>query len=127
MAPVLLRFEILLLAAGVALAGWCHAAETATPPASTPAAERDAGVGQAGKPAAQATKVPATELKFETPPVPDFMLKKPEKALTIEEMKRQADEAAERSRRAREQGQASSPAPGTNAGPAGEAQAQPKK
>ena len=38
---------------------------------------------------------------FETPPVPEFMLKKPAKPLTQEEMRKQADEASERARRAK--------------------------
>ena len=36
--------------------------------------------------------------EFAPPPVPSFMLKKPEKPLTLEEMQRQADEAARRAR-----------------------------
>jgi hypothetical protein len=36
------------------------------------------------------------ELDFSPPPVPAFMLRKPEKPLTLEEMKAQADEAASR-------------------------------
>lgn len=39
--------------------------------------------------------------EFEPPPVPEFMLRKPAQPLTIEEMRRQADEASERARRAR--------------------------
>ena len=35
---------------------------------------------------------------FSPPPVPEFMLRKPEKPLTLEEMQRQADEAAQRAR-----------------------------
>ena len=101
---------------------------------SAPAVERDAETGQPGKPAAQSPKPPAKELKFDTPPVPGkpaaqspkppakeykfepppvpgFMLRKPEKPLTIEEMKRQADEAAEKekARRAREAGSTGAP------------------
>ena len=101
---------------------------------SAPAVERDAETGQPGKPAAQPPTPPAKELKFDTPPVPGrpaaqspkppakeykfepppvpgFMLRKPEKPLTIEEMKRQADEAAEKekARRAREAGSTGAP------------------
>ena len=39
--------------------------------------------------------------EFEPPPVPEFMLRKSTQPLTIEEMRRQADEASERARRAR--------------------------
>ncbi len=35
---------------------------------------------------------------FSPPPVPEFMLRKPERPLTLEEMQRQADEAARRAR-----------------------------
>ena len=35
---------------------------------------------------------------FSPPPVPEFMLRKPEKPLTLEEMKKQADEASRRAR-----------------------------
>jgi hypothetical protein len=50
-----------------------------------------------GKPAPAASAPPQT---FEPPPVPQFMLRKPERPLTQEEMQRQADEAAARARRA---------------------------
>lgn len=40
----------------------------------------------------------AQELDFSPPPVPAFMLYKPEKPLTLDEMKKQADEAARRAR-----------------------------
>lgn len=36
---------------------------------------------------------------FSPPPVPEFMLKKPVRPLTLEEMQRQADEAAARARK----------------------------
>lgn len=42
------------------------------------------------------------EPDFSPPPVPGFMLRKPEKPLTLEEMRRQADEAAARVRARRE-------------------------
>ena len=93
-----------------------YAAE-ADKPAPSPSAsvERESGAGQPAKPAPQATK-PVTELRFEPPPVPDFMLKKPEKPLTVEEMQRQADEASERARRARAAADAAPPSPGPEAG-----------
>jgi hypothetical protein len=37
---------------------------------------------------------------FDPPPVPQFMLRKPERPLTQEEMQREADEAAARARKA---------------------------
>lgn len=81
--------------------------------------ERDADTGQPGKPAAQPPKQPAKEFKFEPPPVPGFMLRKPEKPLTMEEMKRQADEAAEKekARRAREGGTTGAPTTSSGAEP----------
>ena len=51
-------------------------------------------------PSASPESVPG-ELRFEPPPVPDFMLRKPPQPMTLEEMQRQADEAAARARRAR--------------------------
>ena len=49
---------------------------------------------------------------FSPPPVPEFMLRKPEKPLTLEEMQKQADEAARRARAERDirNPQSSSPA-----------------
>ena len=38
------------------------------------------------------------EPDFSPPPVPEFMLRQPEKPLTLEEMRQQADEAARRAR-----------------------------
>jgi len=114
-------FNNLLLAACVAFSGLGYAAESDKPMPSAPVLERDAETGQPGKPAAQAPKSPASELKFDTPPVPGFMLRKPEKPLTVEEMKRQADEAAEKekARRAREAGNTGAPASSTGAEPTG--------
>ena len=91
--------------------------------------ERDAETGQPGKPAAQAPKPPAKDLKFDTPPVPGFMLRKPEKPLTVEEMKRQADEAAEKekARRARAASSAGSTTSGSGAESAGNSFKQPAK
>ena len=117
MALFLMRiFDKLLLAACVAFGDLGYAAESVKPMPSAPAVERDAETGQPGKPAAQSPKPPAKDLKFDTPPVPGFMLRKPENPLTIEEMKRQADEAAEKekARRAREAG--STGAPTTSSG-----------
>ena len=114
--PFLMRmFDKLLLAAFVAFGGLGYAAESVKPTPSAPAVERDAETGQPGKPAAQSPKPPATELRFETPPVPGFMLRKPEKPLTVEEMKRQADEAAEKARRTREAGSTGAPTPSSGA------------
>ena len=62
---------------------------------------------KAAKPAAKAT--PMTE--FATPPVPDFMLRKPSQPLTVEEMQRQANEASEKARREREMRTAPADAP----------------
>ena len=98
----------------VAVSGYAAEADKPSP---SPAAsvERESGAGQPAKPAPQATK-PVTELRFEPPPMPDFMLKKPEKPLTVEEMQRQADEASERARRARVAAGAAPPSPGPEAG-----------
>lgn len=38
------------------------------------------------------------QLDFSPPPVPEFMLRKPDKPLTLEEMKAQADEASRKAR-----------------------------
>ena len=40
----------------------------------------------------------AAQPDFSPPPVPEFMLRKPAKPLTLEEMQKQADEAARRAR-----------------------------
>ena len=98
----------------VAVSGYAAEADK---PAPSPGAgiERETGAGQPAKPAPQATK-PVTELRLEPPPVHDFMLKKPEKPLTVEEMQRQADEASERARRARAAAGAAPPSPGPEAG-----------
>jgi hypothetical protein len=40
----------------------------------------------------------APQPDFSPPPVPEFMLRKPAKPLTLEEMQKQADEAARRAR-----------------------------
>ncbi len=39
-----------------------------------------------------------TKPDFSPPPVPEFMLHKPTKSLTIEEMKKQADQASEKAK-----------------------------
>lgn len=44
----------------------------------------------------------ASQPDFSPPPVPEFMLRKPAKPLTLEEMQKQADEAAQRARAERE-------------------------
>ena len=151
--PFLMRIiDKLLLAACVAFGGLGYAAESVKPEPSAPALERDAETGQPGKPAAQAPKSPASELKFatppvpgkpaaqspkppakelkfDTPPVPGFMLRKPEKPLTVEEMKRQADEAAEKekARRARAASGAGSTPSGSDADSAANSSKQPAK
>ena len=84
-------------------------------PPSAAGVERETDAGQPAKPAAQTPKPPPTELRFEPPPVPEFMLKKPEKPLTLEEMKRQADEAAERARCARAAEAMAPPSPAAGA------------
>ena len=145
-------FDKLALAAFVAFGGLGYAAESVTPIQSPPVMERDAETGQPGKPAAQtpkppvkdltfdtppvpgkpaaqSPKPPAKDLKFDPPPVPGFMLRKPEKPLTIEEMKQQADEAAEKekARRARAAGDAGSTTSGADAESAGDFSKQPAK
>lgn len=116
---------ILFLAVSMALADVGNAAETVKQDPAVPAAERPSEAKPAPAAAPTPKGKPLGDLVFEPPPVPDFMLKKPAKPLTLEEMKRQADEAAEKSRRAQEAGKAGSPAAGANAGPAREAPAQP--
>jgi hypothetical protein len=91
-----------------------HAADTAAPAPSTPAVKPAADAEQFGSPLAPAkppVQNPGVPV-FETPPMPGFMLRKPEKPLTIEEMKQQADEAAEKARKARAAESKSSPGPG---------------
>ena len=44
----------------------------------------------------------APQPDFSPPPVPEFMLRKPAKPLTLEEMQQQADEAARRARAERD-------------------------
>jgi hypothetical protein len=61
------------------------------------AATLGAGSGSAlADQASPASAVP--QLDFSPPPVPEFMLRKPDHPLTLEEMKAQADAAAERAR-----------------------------
>ena len=61
-------------------------------------------VGRAPAMAQQVTTPPAPPadaaggLRFDPPPVPDFMLRKPAAPLTLEEMQKQADDAARRVR-----------------------------
>ncbi len=57
------------------------------------------------------------ELDFSPPPVPEFMLRRPDKPLTLEEMRKQADEAARRARAERER---RNPPPAQPAGDEGE-------
>lgn len=68
------------------------------------------GAGAAG---AATPKVSPDGRIFEPPPVPQFMLHKPPTPLSLEEMKSQADEAAARAKRAREQAMKASPKAGS--------------
>lgn len=52
----------------------------------------------AGEPAPPPAGQGAAQPDFSPPPVPEFMLRKPAKPLTLEEMQKQADEAARRAR-----------------------------
>lgn len=97
-----------LLAAAIAFAGVGYAADPPRPSPPSPAVERDADAGQSGAAARPARQNP-TGREFEPPPVPEFMLRKPAQPLTVEEMRRQADEAAEKARRARGGSTADSP------------------
>lgn len=45
---------------------------------------------------------PVPQPDFSPPPVPEFMLRKPARPLTLEEMQKQADEAAQRARAERD-------------------------
>jgi hypothetical protein len=55
--------------------------------------------GWAAEPPLPASAVPKTEMPdFSPPPVPEFMLHPPKKPLTLEEMKKQADDAARSAR-----------------------------
>jgi hypothetical protein len=119
---VFLVFALMAIA-DVGVAGEAVIQDPAVPAAERPAESKPA---PAARPAGKGK--PPPELYFAPPPVPEFMLKKPEKPLTLEEMKRQADAAAEKekARRAREASAKGSPAPGANAGSANEAPAQPK-
>ena len=56
----------------------------------------------AADPAPQQAGQNAPQPDFSPPPVPEFMLRKPEKPLTLEEMQKQADEAAKRARAERD-------------------------
>jgi len=49
-----------------------------------------------------AQKATAPQPDFSPPPVPEFMLRKPAKPLTLEEMQKQADEAARHARAERD-------------------------
>ena len=99
-----IRNVALVLIAWMAIADAGNAAEAIRQDPAVPAAERPAAAKPSPVAAPAPKGKPPGQMVFEPPPVPDFMLKKPAKPLTLEEMKRQADEAAERSRRAREAG-----------------------
>ena len=92
-----LRISAVCLFAGLLPAGLAHSADDAS---------RSPPVAQA--PAAPKAGVSPVMREFEPPPVPEFMLRKPAQPLTQEEMRRQADQASERARRARA---AAKPAP----------------
>ena len=63
-------------------------------------AQADAASGAPEKASPQGKPAPMRE--FATPPVPEFMLHKSSKPMTVEEMQRQAHEASEKARRERE-------------------------
>lgn len=73
------------------------------------------GAGCAFADVAPATSVGQNpqEPDFSPPPVPGFMLRRPEKPLTLEQMQQQADEAAHRARAGKDG--AAQPAPPTPA------------
>src|SRR5262245_45604966 len=106
----------LFLSVGLVFAQTCGAAEvmkqdstvTGQPPVEAKPAS-PAASGSQGK--------PPPNVVFETPPVPEFMIKKPAKPLTIEEMQKQADEASERARRSRAAAGAPVPAATDGGGP----------
>ncbi|MBI3043897.1 MAG: hypothetical protein HYY78_13850 [Betaproteobacteria bacterium] len=127
-----IRLTYILIAAAV-LGGPVHAAESAnqdsqragaeqsdSAPAAKQAAEPPSTAQRPAQPPAGKPKGkdPAT-VHFEPPPVPEFMLRKSAKPLTLEEMQRQADEAAERARRERAAREAKAPKAGTDAGSVG--------
>lgn len=66
----------------------------------------------AADPPQPAQKATSPQPDFSPPPVPEFMLRRPEKPITLEEMQKQADEAARRARAERDirNPQSSSPA-----------------
>jgi hypothetical protein len=106
--------SVAMLAACIAFPVMGYAADTVPPAPSSPAVKPAAEADQFGSPPAPAkppVQNPGVPV-FETPPMPGFMLRKPEKPLTIEEMKQQADEAAEKSRRARAADGKGGPVPG---------------
>ena len=93
----------LLLVSTVLVAGIFPAhARDAGPRSSTVLAQVSAGDAQ--KSAAKQWE----GREFEPPPIPEFMLRKLARPLTQEQMQRQADEAAERARKARPGGAGSS-------------------
>lgn len=93
------------IAAAVGLAGVGHAADPVKPAAPLADPEKAADRSSGATPGHENPR----GLDFAPPPVPDFMLRKPEQPLTLEQMRRQADEAAEKSRRGRVQQDESSP------------------
>jgi hypothetical protein len=60
------------------------------------------GPALAAEPAPPQAAQSAAQPDFSPPPVPEFMLRRPEKPLTLEEMQKQADEAARRARAERD-------------------------
>ena len=116
--PIMIRANMHFLSIALLLIAWMAVVDAVS---AAEAVTQDPGVPAAGQPAAAKpapSAAPASkgqapgEMLFAPPPVPDFMLKKPAKPLTTEEMQKQADEAAERdrARRAREAGGGASPA-----------------
>ena len=78
--------NFLLVAAGIAFAGVCGAAESPKQEPLPPAAEQSADAAKTPAAAPPQKGKPPKDLIFQPPPVPGFMLKKPEKPLTMEEM-----------------------------------------
>jgi hypothetical protein len=92
------RNIVLLLTGWMAIADAVIAAEAVTQNPAVPAAAQPAAAKPVPAAAPEAKGKPPGEMLFAPPPVPDFMLKKPEKPLTLLEQQKQADEAAERER-----------------------------
>jgi hypothetical protein len=77
------------------------AAQTPQPDEGSSRAQQHSGRASTASAPATAEPLP-TRPEFEPPPMPAFMLQPPRAPLTLEEMRRQADEAAQRARRSAE-------------------------